>query len=127
MAAGAILRHPKVSTYLKQKGWGQPTIGSVSCVRLREVWLSPVAGGRRAQLCRWGGTGRDRESSTRIASALMIGWRTSLRVLLVLGGKERKPSEFSLQVSMQKLVRPEVVGGSGLDPSVAILSLTRGF
>lgn len=57
----------------------------------------------------------------------MIGWWTSLRVPLVLGGRERKSSEFSMLVSMQKLVRPEVVGGSGLDPSVAILSLTRGF
>lgn len=96
-------------------------------MRLPEVWLFPVAGGRRALLCRWGGTFRDRGSSTGIASVPMIGWWTSLRLPLVLGGKKRKSSEFSLLVSMQKLVCLEVVGGSGLDPSVAILTLTRGF
>lgn len=129
VAAVAILRHPKVSTYLNQKGWKQHTKGSIILGASSGGLAVPcrVAGGRRVQLCRWGGTFRDRWSSTRIASVPMIGWWTSLRVPLVLGSKERKSSEFSLLVSMQKLVRPEVVGGSGLDPSVAILSLTRGF
>lgn len=108
--ADAILRRPKVQTYLKPTGWKQHTRGSIILrARLQEVWLSPVARGRSAQRCRWGG----KQGTAELAPGQrrFQGWAGGLLCDFLWSLAIRRGSIWSFRrhCQWQKLVSPAIV------------------